>query len=201
MKKIMSFLMLSAIIVSQPQLNAQISITATDINNWYAVGKALKSVSRFDTTTYLMNIGISSTSQAQAWTMPSVQFTDTLFVTNVTPLSTPYFSKFPLATHATIATKKYPQFSFTFYTYVRISGDSLYFLGTAMREVSGTKDSTTFTMSDEIILLPYSIGTILPSKRDSSYYGPGNYSIINSAASFDAFGTITFPNGTFQCLR
>lgn len=194
-------LFLLTLFVSSPIL-AQITITTTDVSNWYAVGKGQKELQKDqDTAKYAMNIGVVSASQAQTWTLPNVQYTDTMLIKNAVPSSTPYASTFPLATHAQTISVADAGFSIAYYGYIRIANDSLVTLGSAMRQIFGTVDTTIFDFNSKFLVkMPIVLGTVITS-RDSNYYGPGDYEIRNSTETFDAFGTITLPNGTFSCLR
>lgn len=192
-------LFLLSLFVSSPIL-AQITITTTDVSNWYAVGKGMKQLTS-DTSKYTMNVGIVSASPAQTWALPSVLYTDTMLIKNAAPSLTPYANKFPLATHAQNVSLVGDGYSITFYAYTRIANDSLIALGSATREIFGPSDTTIFDLNSQFVFkMPIALGTVITS-RDSNYYGPGDYEINNSTETFDAFGTITLPNGTFQCLR
>jgi hypothetical protein len=194
-------LFLLSLFVSSP-IFAQITITTTDILNWYAVGKGQKELQKDqDTAKYTMNVGVVSASLAQTWTLPNVQYTNTMLIKNAVPSSTPYASTFPLATHAQTISLADTGFSVAYYAYNRIANDSLISLGSVMHQIVGPSDTTIFDLvSRFIVKMPIALGTVLTS-RDSNYYGPGDYKIRNSTETFDAFGTITLPNGTFSCLR
>ncbi len=188
-----SFLVCSPVI-------AQITITTTDILNWYAVGKGQKHISS-DTAKYTMNVGNTSASATQVWTLPSVLYKDTMLIKNIVPSSTPYSNKFPLATHAQNFSMVGDGFSVSFFSYTRIASDSFLTLGTVVRQIFGTKDTTMFNVVPKSkVKMPFALGTVITDK-ESLYFGPGDYEVRKFSETVDAFGTITLPIGTFPCLR
>jgi hypothetical protein len=167
----------------------------------FAVGKGQKQISADDTVTYTMNVGVASGSQAQTWSLPVAKYPDTSLSTNVTLASTPFANQFPLATHAQRFPAGDTSFTAMGYIYFRIANDSLLLIGTAVSIHTSELDTTLFDSASQFILkMPVSLGTVITS-RESSYSGPGDYTITNSTETCDAFGSITLPNGTFQCLR
>jgi hypothetical protein len=184
-------------------LQAQITMTMADVSNWYAVGKGQRQLQKSnDSLLYSMNAGVTSPTLSQTWTLPTVQYTDTMLIKNVVPSSTLYVSKFPSATHAQMIEITSSGTFVGMYLYLRIANDSLKVLGGVIRQKYGTVDTTDFNAaSPSLIKLPLALGGVLPSVRDSQYYGPGNYQISTKTETFDAFGTTTLPNGTFSCLR
>lgn len=194
------FLVFGALVVSPP-IQAQITLTMTDVLNMYAVGKGQALISAVDTTTYTMNVGVASALQTQTWSMPVTSYPDTAFYANVALSSTPYANSFPSATHVQLYSQISSFGSVRDYIYIRIANDSLVFIGTAINTHYLGVDTTQFDSSPHLVLkMPGTLGAVMTS-RDSSYYGPGHYTIGNTTMTFDAFGTITLPNGTFQCLR
>lgn len=193
--------LLSFSILASTPIQAQITLTTADLLNMYAVGKGQTQISAVDTTTYTMNVGAASALQTQSWSMPIAQYPDTSFYTNVTPSSTPYASTFPLATHVQTYSQVNVSSSITGYIYFRIANDSLLFIGSAFTIHFMGVDTTEFNSIPHFVLkTPLSLGSALTS-YDSSYFAPGEYMITNSTMTFDAYGTITLPNGSFQCLR
>jgi len=194
------FLVLFCLFVSSPIL-AQITFTTTDVLNMYAVGKGQNQIAADDTATYTMNVGIASASQAQTWILPTAKYTDTTLLTNLTPSSTLYAKDFPLATHAETYSEVDTDFTATAYLYFRIANDSLIYIGSAFAIHSFSKDTAEFDSASQYFLkTPIALGSVITS-RDSSYIEPENYTITTTTTTFDAFGSITLPNGTFQCLR
>ena len=194
------FVMLFPVFVSWTTF-AQITFTATDVLNMYAVGKGQSQIAADDTATFTMNVGVASASQAQTWSLPNATYTDTTLLTNVTPSSTPFAMDFPLATHAETYSQVDTNFSATAYLYFRIANDSLIYIGSAAAIHFSRGDTAEFDSASQFFLTtPIVLGTAVTS-RDSSYTEPGSYSITTSTTTFDAFGMVTLPNGSFQCLR
>ncbi len=201
MKRSTIFFLLCFLLLSSEALS-QITITTADVSNWFAAGKGKKELQKEgDTTKYAMNVGNASASQAQTWTLPSAQYADTVVITNVAPASTPYANDFPLATHVQSISLTEEGVSITYYGYFRIANDSLNGLGSVMHQVSGQIDTTIFDFATEFLVkMPVALGTVF-TYRDSTYHGPGDYEVADITETFDAFGTVTLPNGTFPCLR
>jgi len=189
------FLVLFCLFMSSPIL-AQITFTTADVLNMYAVGKGQNEIAADDTATYTMNVGVVSALQAQTWFLPNAKYTDSTLLTNLTPTSTPYAKEFPLATHAETYAVVDTNISATVYLYFRIANDSLSYVGSARTIHSSGRDTAEFDSAST----PIALGSVITS-RDSSYMGPGFYEIFTSTTTFDAFGTVTLPNGSFQCLR
>lgn len=201
MKNLSPLLLLLCSLFASPPILAQIRFTTSDVLNMYAVGKGQRQIGPNDSVTFTMNVGVASASQAQTWSLPTTQYPDTFLFTNVTPSSTPYGKDFPLATHAQRFSEVDTFLSFTGYDYIRIANDSLVFIGSALTSNFFGTDTTEYDSIPQFIFkMPLILGTVLTS-RDSSYNDPGDYTITNSTTTFDAFGTITLPNGSFQCLR
>jgi hypothetical protein len=176
---------------------SQISITASDVISQFAAGKNQESISAGDTVKYTMNVGTASSTSAQSWSLPaSAIFLDTSTSVNVAPSSTPYASYFPLATNALVGTLTESSGIATVTSFLRIANDSLIALGSA----TNFKDTSIFSISKRLLgILPFSLGTV--SKSRDSVAGSGSYEIQNTTTTYDAYGTIVLPIGTFSCLR
>jgi hypothetical protein len=88
------------------------------------------------------------------------------------------------------------------YIYYRMANDSLSFLGFASNvKYPPFMDTTTYMKFGYLITrTPLTLGSTLIT-IDSSFSSMTNYSAALNVETFDAYGTITLPNGTFQCLR
>ena len=141
--------------------------------------------------------------QAQNWTLPATDFTDTMLIRNATPASTPYFDRFPSATHTQMIEISELTMFFGHYMYMRLTPDSLITLGVVMRQrVENVFDTAIVSMSvGDVVLLPVGLGLSLPVTVDTSYRDPSNYEVQTAQEVIDAFGTIVLPNGTYSCLR
>ena len=198
--KTSSLLLLSSLLVASTAF-AQITITTSDVQSMFAIGKTHTSVNIDDiAAVYMMNVGSASASQ-QSWTLLAGDYHDTLRLTNVLPASTPYMNKFPSATHTQAAAVVTNEGSMEIYIYMRIANDSLISMGSVFRLKSGTMDTTMIDQHQQFTAkMPISLGTVL-SSRDSIYNGPGDYEITRATETFDAFGAITLPIGSVQALR
>jgi len=193
----------AAIILSTVMLTSlalsQISLTSSDAQSFFAPGKSWRYLENSNLSTTL-NVGTASSS-AQSWTLPTITYTDTVRMDNLLPSATPYASKFPWATHAQRVIQTSGGSTSTDYLYSRITTDSIYSLGDALRIQGAGTDTSIITHRIRLdMLLPFTDGTSYTS-RDSTPIGPGSYIIHLSRDVCDAFGTFTMPGGTFQALR
>jgi hypothetical protein len=183
-------------------LFAQIQITSNDIANTFATGKAWQQETSPDTIS--MNVGNASGS-SQTWTVPANIFSDTALKINISPANTPYAYLFPTATHAQYTYNKVLKGSGnsdTVYEYLRITPDTMWTLG-AVTHIFGPGvdtiyvDSVNFTSA----IFPLHYDESYVEGHDSSSYGFVSYFVTTFTVHYDAFGTIIFPNGTFNALR
>lgn len=191
--------LLSSLLVASTCL-AQITITSSDVQGWYAPGKSWRSVDA-QNLTLTINVGTAS-STAQSWTIPTVTYTDTMRMDNLLPSATPYASRFPRATHAQRWSYSMSPTSFsTVYAYYRVTADSMIMVGNASRVQEPGVDTTYFDFTVELqALLPATLGRTV-TRRDSISIGPGSYIIQRTVESYDAHGTLVVPAGSFQTLR
>ncbi|MEK6572006.1 MAG: T9SS type A sorting domain-containing protein [Bacteroidota bacterium] len=198
MKTLSVLLLLGSTVVVSSVATAQISITTTDAQGWFAPGKSWNWLSNDSLISTTMNVGNASSSSSQLWTLPTVTYRDTSRSDNMAPSATPFASRFPTATHAQRLTYRESGVTYTFYQYFRIANDSLFHLGSAILSPS----DTLFMQRNRFeVKFPFMLGSSLVS-RDSTSFGPGSYSISNMTEVVDAYGSLTIPGkGTFQMLR
>lgn len=178
---------------------SQITVTSTDAQTLFAAGKSWRNLGAHNLNV-TMNLGTSSSS-AQLWQMPTVVYTDTTRVDNLLPSATLYASRFPRATHVQRVIETSSGTTQTGYSYFRITADSLISLGYASRTQSPGVDTTEFdTHSALQELLPIQLGKTFASK-DSIPIAAGSYIIQRTVSTWDAFGSLVTPAGTFQTLR
>ncbi|MCX6144480.1 MAG: T9SS type A sorting domain-containing protein [Ignavibacteriales bacterium] len=178
---------------------SQISLTSSDVQSFYGPGKSWRYLENSKLSTTL-NMGTPS-SLAQSWTLPTITYTDTVWMDNVLPSATPYASKFPRATHAQRAIQTGGGTTSTYYSYFRMTTDSLISLGDALRIQRGGTDTTEYTFQSSLYMVfPFTYGKSFTS-RDSIPIAPGSFIIHRSTSVCDAFGTLMMPGGTFQALR
>ncbi|MGA3245693.1 MAG: T9SS type A sorting domain-containing protein [Bacteroidota bacterium] len=178
---------------------SQISITSSDVQSFYAPGKSWRFLENSNLST-TFNVGTASSS-AQSWTLPTITYTDTARMDNVLPSETPYASKFPRATHAQREIQISGGSTSTYYQFSRMTTDSLFSLGDALRIQRAGTDTTEFTFHIGLdMVLPFTYGKSF-TNRDSIPIAPGSYVIQRTTDVCDAFGTVVVPGGTFQALR
>jgi hypothetical protein len=129
MKKV-SYLFLSVIIVALLQSSAfsQITLTTSNLPNFFGVGKSLLSYSVSDIKV-TMDVGTSSNVTPQSWTLPVVVFTDSSRLDNVLPSTTPYAADFPGAAFAQTSSMTQTGLTIQYYQFFGLSNDSLYNIG------------------------------------------------------------------------
>ena len=183
-------------------LFAQIQITSNDVANTFAPGKAWQHETSPDTLT--MNVGNASGS-SQAWTIPANIFSDTTVNINISPANTPYASYFPTATNAQyVYNHDYAGIgtSDTVYGYFRITPDTMWTLGAASHLIGNGLDTVYIGKVNYIsAIFPMHYGEKFVAEHDSINYGLGDYQTTTMTVHYDAFGSITFPDGTFNALR
>ena len=184
---------------------AQITITASDLTNLFGAGTSEQSYSNFDSSE-TMNVGSPSSSSSQSWTYPAFVVTDSSRVDNVSPASTPYAAEFPGATYAEAFSQTDSGLTIQYYSYLLLSNDSLYFIGIA-QHIHGSSgghaiDTTMFQRGRRFTFhLPLALGSVVVGSSDTTIYGPGIFQVSTSTSKYDAYGTLTLPNGSFQALR
>ncbi len=179
---------------------AQVQITVTDVSNIFAVGKSWYVLQSEDPMA-MMNIG-SPGGTPQNWAVPTINWTDTSTIVNLSPASTPYASFFPNATHAHYSTYSYQGNNSTSYEYYEIASNALNFLGMAQHIQSGQIDTVIIdTDANTVLPLPLTYGASFGNTRDSTSIAPGFWIIKTSSQTVDAFGTIALPWNSFDALR
>ncbi|MGA7161207.1 MAG: T9SS type A sorting domain-containing protein [Bacteroidota bacterium] len=183
---------------------SQITLTTADLANYFGAGKSWFLYKSTDTAT--MNVGSASTSAAQTWSTPSVVFEDTSRLDNVLPSSTPYSANFPGATYTQVQSISGGPVTVQYYAYYKFSNDSLLIIGSVQHEsgsVGGTKiDSTTISHRTQLVfLVPAQVGQAFSSSGDTIYSVGTDIEVSTASNSYDAFGTVNLPNGSFGALR
>ena len=188
----------------QSEADSQISITTTDLPNYFGVGNSLFIYSSSDTVT--MDIGTASTSASQTWTAPPVTIKDSLRTDNVDPSSTPYSADFPGAAYAQKFSLSDSNLTDDTYEYYKVSNDSIIDMGYVEHE-SGVVDGKTVDTSivnRNIKLyfhLPTQLGDVFTVSADTTVEVAGLVEISNSVTTVDAYGTVNLARGSFGALR
>jgi len=201
MKTFFLFLALLAFSIAPSWAQTPITLTSSTLLNLFGAGKSQKSISAGDTTSGTMNVGTAETSSAQSWTLPSVTFVDTSVSVNQAPSSTPFGGDFPSATNATVSSVSDSSGTISVTSYFRIVPDSFLTLGGTESVHEGAFDTTFVKKTNTLIaLLPIVLGTVTKS-ADTLSTGASSSEIQTTTSTFDAYGSITIPGGTFSCLR
>ena len=184
---------------------AQITITASDLSNLFGAGISEESYSNFDSSE-TMNVGSPSSSSSQSWTIPAFFIADSSRTDNVLPSSTPYAADFPGATYAETFSQTDSALTLHYYSYLEVSNDTLYFTGGvehASGSTGGHAVDTTITRHEMRFTfhLPLSLGNVVVSSPDTTVLGPGIIQVNQTTSRYDAYGTLTLPNGSFEALR
>ncbi len=194
----------AAVLIFQSAAFSQISLTSSDLANYFAAGKSWFLYKSSDTVT--MNIGSASSSAAQTWTTPAVTFEDTSRLDNVSPSSTPYNNDFPGSTYAQEESVSEGPVTIAYYAYYKLSNDSLLIIGSVQHETGsygGTTLDTTI-MSHKVQLafvVPIQLGQTTTTAADTIYDVVNDIDVNSGSESYDAYGTITLPIGQFSALR
>lgn len=195
-----TFLLFLFLTIGNILVIAQIQITKSDVESVFAP-ETLWTTNSSDSLQTTMDVGVTSGS-SQSWTVPTITWTQTLNASNVLPSSTPYTSTFASANLAQYSTGEIEGYQASFYQYYRLEDNALYNLGSVIHVQDSGVDTTIYQMHEEMVFpLPLTYGTVIPGARDSTEIYPGFYNIITVNQTVDAFGTITFPFGTFDALR
>ena len=183
---------------------SQISITTADIPNYFGVGNSLFIYGSSDTVT--MNIGTVSSSISQTWTAPTVTIDDSFRTDNVLPSSTPYSAEFPGAEYAKKFNFSDTNITAVIYEYYKLSNDSIENIGSAEAEsgMSGGKtiDTVVYSKTTKLYFhLPTQLGNVATLSIDTVDEGLGLSEITSDVTTFDAYGTLVLPRGSFGALR
>jgi hypothetical protein len=195
-----TFFLFFFLIICNVLISAQIQITKSDVESVFTPGTSWATYSA-DSLETAMNVGTVSGS-SQSWTIPSISWTQTLNVQNVSPASTPYTSDFPSANYAQYSTGEVQGYPASFYQYFRLEDNALYTLGNVINVKTSEIDTSLIQYHEELVFpLPLTYGTVIPVSRDSTEIMPGFYNIVTVTQTVDAFGSVTFPFGTYDALR
>ena len=206
MKKGTGYLLCAALcLIVQTAAEAQITITSSDMSNYFGAGNSLFTYMNHDSIE-TMNLGTASGSSPQTWTAPAFTILDSSSIAGVAPTATPYSSEFSSATFAQTFSETDSALTISFYAYYMISNDSLYTIG-LVEHISGSVsghaiDSLNVLHQTRLIFrLPISLGAVIAGTPDTTVLSPGFYEVSTSSATIDAYGTLTLPNGSFGALR
>ena len=195
----------TAITLLQSAAFAQITITSSDLPNLFGAGISVTSYGNYDSSE-TMDVGSPSSSAAQSWTLPTFVVLDSSRVDNVLPSSTPFAADFPGATYTETFSFTDTGMTFQLFTYLELSNGWLSFIGN-VEYIYGSSgghsiDSSIIQYeSKPLIQLPISLGDVVEATPDTTAIGPGSFQVSTTTTTYDAYGTLTLANGSFQALR
>ncbi len=206
MKHALRFLSsVAAAVLFQTAAFSQISLTTSDLPNYFGAGKSQLTYVSSDTG-FTMNVGTANNTSAQVWTIPVVSFTDSSRMDNLLPSSTPYGADFSGAAYARVLSWSDTTSSYQTYIYYNLSNDSLYYIGSATHwhhSYNGHVNDTVivYDTTEFYAHFPMQLGDVTTTPADTINFGGGSTEVTTSTATFDAFGTLNLPIGSFQALR
>ena len=185
--------------------NLPISLTEADINAISAVGNTWLEFIASPSINFSMNIGVADNSSPQTWTLPAN------FKTNFNGAGRRDFlalTSIPLAFRFTRANKVMKSHEIDDwgnqlirYDYFNVTSTSVIHVGNSYDLEFGTDpdyDEPDFQFSD----VPYNLGdTWSATEEFKDYLSDLNLERIVETTTIDAYGTISTPDGTFNCLR
>ncbi len=187
----------------QSEADSQITITATDMPNYFGVGNS--EFTYISSDSEAMYIGMASSSSSQTWTDPSPTIQDSLRDDNVDPSSTPFSAYFPGATYAQKLDFSESSITEAIYNYYRVSNDSLISMGYGESMSSVSMDTSFVHRYSQLFFpLPLQLGDVFTAIVDTTsvpFLGGGNIITAQTVATIDAYGTLNLPNGSFGALR
>ena len=190
------------------QTASAISITEMDMNTISAVGNSWILFIAPPRTNFSMNIGIANSSSPQTWTLPAnfnTNFNGAGRKDFISPSSVPSALRITGATVPNKVIKSYQIDDFSHwvirYDHLNITSTNIAHLGTSYDLEFGTDqnfDELDFQFSD----VPIHLGDTWSSTDDHKDYVSGfTLEKIVETITVDAYGTVSTPDGTFNCLR
>ena len=186
------------------QTNSAISITLADFGAFSAVGKTWLNYKNFNTS-FSMNIGSANNSTPQTWSLP------TNFLTYFNGTGRRDFisvSDVPLALRITGANKIMRTAYYdendrpmNVYDHYNLATDGVFHIGSSYDLEVGSDD--TFDETDyEVADVPLDLNDNFISTDEETNYITNQKTLkFVTNIAVDAFGTITTPTGTYNCLR
>ncbi|MEL7124320.1 MAG: T9SS type A sorting domain-containing protein [Bacteroidota bacterium] len=208
MKNILqTFLALMCLVLSF-SLNAQITITASNIGDFYKIDNQWVTVS--DTTDATYDIG--SLGGGNSWDFTGWSGSFVSGFTIVDPAETPYASDFTNSNLATFIDLSFAGATTESYSFFNLQNDNISILGSASNSDVGGFETTTIstnTPSQVEFTLPLTFGDSWSytgtERTETTFSGqelPPSESNVRQVNSVDAYGTVTFPDGrSAACLR
>jgi len=182
-------------------LFAQITITSTDVSNYFAVGTS-NTIHSADITSFdIGTVGVNNN-----WDFSGLISTETFDMLSVDPATTPYANQFPGTNIATYSQENYQGNPAEVWSYLNLSS-TLSNMGQAITSSSFPGDLITLVNNPASIeiQLPMTYNTSWSQSYTNTFYYNGvQFSQTNISINIvvDAWGTMTMPGGgSFEALR
>ncbi|MFN3850182.1 MAG: hypothetical protein ACK4NY_12180 [Spirosomataceae bacterium] len=185
-------------------MSSPISISLADFDSFSTPGKTWLDYENF-IDSFTMNIGSANNSSAQTWTLPAN------FMTYFEGVSRGDFiavASVPVALQITGANKVLRSYYYdindlpmSLYDHYRLETDGIFHIGSSYDLETGSDDN--FDETDyEVADVPLDLNDAFTVTNEETNY-INNQKLYKEVQSVnvDAFGTITTPTGTYNCLR
>jgi len=182
-------------------LFAQITITSTDVSNFFTVGNTTTIHSTDITSFDIGTVGVNNN-----WDFSGLQSTETFNMLSVNPASTPHIGEFPGANIATYSQEDYQGNPAEVWSYLNLNGN-LGNMGQAITSSSFPGDLITLVNNPASIeiQLPMTYNTSWSQSYTNTFYYNGvqlSQTNISISVVVDAWGTMTMPGGSsYEALR
>ncbi len=191
-----AFIIISAVVQFA---SAQITITSNDILG--LIGS--EQVGEYDSSsTITVNVGTAGENQSWDFTANSTNMEYTLSF--LTPQETPFNDDFPQANFVTFSDLSQADTIYHFYSYATITSSKFLTLGSGnIINIPNEYDTSYATFNEDETPLPLTYGQKWEVAQTDTVDFTGYVSITTEKSSFsvDAWGTVTLPSGTYDCLR
>ena len=178
---------------------AQISLTSTDALNWIGLSQTIE----YDTT-FSITVDVGSAGPNQSWNFSSIPTHLENTVSIISPAGTPFEDDFPTANFVEFYNMSAGDTVFQLYSYAEVSSDLFLTLGDGnIIHIPSFIDTSYADSSREETPLPLTYGSQWSTENgDTTDYVSFKYvTVEKSENTVDAWGTVTVPAGTFDCLR
>ena len=176
---------------------AQINISYSDYQQAFQVGKAYKTYASEAGSPVSVFVGNASAS-SQVWNFTGFNVNHVGNIISVETGNTPFFFQFPTTTVSLYGKVFFPgQDTTENWQYQNLATDKLTLLGVS------DQNSVLLEYNPPAIqaLIPLTYGSTWVSERDSTYISQNTWLIRETTVIADAFGTMKFPSGDYDCLR
>lgn len=181
-------------------VNAQITIDENDINKTFGT---VWTMFQADDDSLAINVNLGTPGGPNNWQFDPSDFPagDTVDYTIVDPASTPWGNEFPNSDHVWNFLE--PENNFNVFSFTEASSNG-YLHHSAVFQVGANEFKVIFSNPRKLLEFPATLGTtwtenyiVIP------LFDPANATVdsTSSVSTVDAWGTITTPLGTFDCLR